>query len=306
MRALFVLFTFMILTTAEGFLGRLADYDRESCVEMLQETDLSDLWSCFLKGQTSLYFDQEKEWFLREEGWKRAQNVLDLGSGNGAYLSQLAEAFREKSFLGIDKKASFVEEANAQFHRFGLSFVEGDAEIAYTEHQGQFDAILYRLTLQHLSHPKLSLQLAHEYLKKDGYVFIIDSCDSAKISSHEMRSLEEAFRYYNGRTQLGNRRITMEILEDLQDKGSLLGSLYEVVYTSLDVQGNRLEKGIRFESEQDRRRYFNHTLLLLGILKKGYAVPVDLSEAYDELQVYLKDEGSWVSPGTHLLVLKKI
>lgn len=294
---------------AETHLDHLVEYDKQTCVEILQAADLPELWNYFLKGQANLYFSQEAEWLSQEDCWTRAQNILELGSGNGAYLSRLSEVFKEKTFLGVEKQASFVEQSNSQFGRSGLTFIEGDAELAYEQYNNQFDAVLYRLTLQHLKNPKLSLKLAYQYLKKDGYVFIIDSYDPAKISSHEIHVFEEASRQHNERNRAslkGNRRITIEILEDLQNRNGSLSNLYEVVHTSLDVQGNRLEKGIRFESEQDRKRYFNHALLFLSILKKGYEVPVDLSEAYSELQVYLEDEESWICPGMHLLILKKI
>ena len=294
---------------AETHLDRLVEYDQKTCLEALQAVDLPELWNCYLKGQTDLYFDQEAEWLSQKDGWIRAQNILELGSGNGVYLSRLSETFKEKTFFGIEKQASFVEQSNAQFGRSGLTFTEGDAEIEYESYRNQFDAVLYRFTLQHLKNPKLSLELAHQYLKKEGYVFIIDSYDPARISSHEIRSFEDASRQHNERNRTaskGNRRITIEILEELQSGNSSLSSLYEIAYTSLDVQGNRLEKGIRFESELDRKRYFNQALLFLNILKKDYEVSVDLLKAYNELQVYLEDETSWNCPGIHLLILKKI
>lgn len=294
---------------ADAHLDRLVEYDQVTCAEILQTAELPDLWNYFLKGQVNLFFSQEAEWLSEKECWTGARNILELGSGNGAYLSRLSEMFNDKIFLGVEKQSSLVEQSSAQFSRSGLAFVEGDAEVEYEEYRNQFDAVLYRLTLQHLKNPKLSLELAHQYLKRDGYVIIIDSYDPAWIASHEIYSLDEASRQHNERnraTLKGNRHITIEILEELQNENGSLSRLYEVIHTSLDVQGNRLEKGIRFESEQDRKRYFNHALLLLGILKKGYEIPVDLSDAYRELQVYLEDETSWICPGVHLLVLKKI
>lgn len=293
----------------DAHLDRLVEYDEQRCSELLQTATLQELWDAFLTGQANLYFDPEAKWLSQERGWTKAQSILELGSGNGAYLSRLSESFKEKIFLGIEKLAPFVEKSNAQFGRPGLAFIEGDAEIPYEQYKNQFDAILYRLTLQHLKNPKTSLKVAHQYLKNNGYVFIIDAYDPAKISSHTIHSFEEASRLHNERNRAalkGNRRITIEILEELNDENSSLSHLYEVVHTSLDVQGHRLEKGIRFESEQDRKRYFNHALLFLSILKKSYEVPVDLAEAYRELRVYLEDDQSWICPGLHLLVLRKI
>lgn len=294
---------------AETHLDRLFEYDQETCAEILQAAELPDLWNYFLRGQANLYFSQDKEWLSQKDWWIGARNILELGSGNGVYLSLLSETFKNKIFLGVENQPLLVERSNAQFGRLGLGFIEGDAEVEYEQYRNQFDAVLYRLTLQHLKNPKLSLKLTHQYLKQDGYVIIIDSYDPVRISSRKIHSLEEASRQHNERnraTLKGNRRITIEILEELLNKNSPLSSLYEVVYTSLDVQGNRLEKGICFENEKDRKRYFNQNLLFLSILNKGYEIPVDLSEAYNELQSYLEDETFWICPGIHYLVLKKI
>ncbi len=289
-------------------LDKLVEYDQYTCAEILQEANLSDLWNCFLNGQADLFFSHEAEFFASENSWITAQNILELGSGNGAYLYRLSEVFKDKEYLGIEKQSLLVIQSDAQYSRTGLSFTEGDAEQENEQLNNKFDGVLFRLTLQHLKNPRLALQLAHQYLKQDGYVFIIDSYDPAYSSSHEIPSIEEASRQHNERNKAnlkGNRLITIEILEDLQNENSLLSNLYEVARTSLDVQGNRLEKGMRFESEQDRKRYFNHAMLFLGILSNGYDVSVDFSKAYEELQVYLKDEKSWVCLGMHFLVLKK-
>lgn len=293
---------------AEVHLDKLAEYDPNTCSEILQEASLADLWNYFLKGQADLFFTQEAELLGSETGWTDSQAILELGSGNGAYLYRLSELYKDKKYLGVEKQASLVTQSNAQYARDGLAFIEGDAEKENEQFNDQFDAVLFRLTLQHLSNPRLALQLAHPYLKQDGYVIIIDAFDPAKSSSHVIPTMEEASRQHNEKnkaTHKGNRRITIEILEELQ-KGSSLSNLYEIARTSLDVHGNRLEKGIRFESEQDRKRYFNHVLLFLGILSKGYGISVDFSKTYEELQVYLRDEKSWICPGMHFLVLKKI
>ncbi len=282
--------------------------NRETCVKILQDAELSDLWNYFLKGQAELFFRQERELLSKDARWVEARDVLELGSGNGAYLSCLAESFKDKTWLGVEKKPEFVVQASEKYGRSGLAFREGDAEVENDQFRNRFDVVLFRLTLQHLQNPERSLELAHGYLKPGGCIVIIDSYDPARSGSHVMHSFEDAFRQHNERNQAAqkvNRRISMEILEGLENKSGLLSSLFEVARTSLDVEGNRLEKGMRFETKQDRMRYFNHALLFLGILNKGYGVTVDFPKAHDELQVYLKDETSWISPGMHLLVLKK-
>ncbi len=295
--------------SADARLDRLFEYDKQTCAEILQAADEADLWNHFLTGQVNLYFSQEAKLLASENCWLTAQNVLDLGSGNGMYLYRLSEEFNDKAYLGIDKQLSLVEQSNEELSRIGLEFREGDAEAEIEGCKGQFDVILYRCTLPHLKNPKLSLEHAYQYLKQDGCVIIIDLFDPASSSSHRIASLEDAFLQLKERNQregTGNRRISIEILEELQQSKGPLAGLYQVIRTSLDVHGNRLEKGIRFESEQDRKRVFNHGLLLLDVLNKRYGIPVDFLKAHEELEVYLKDDHSWRSPGMHFLILKKI
>ncbi len=294
---------------AEAHLDRLFEYDQKTCEEILHAAEPSDLWNYFLRGQANLYITQDEQWLSQKGWWTGAQNILELGSGNGVYLSLLSERFTDKRFLGVENQPLLVKQSDAEFGRSGLAFIEGDAERDYEQYRNQFDIVLYRLTLQHLKNPKHSLKLAHQYLKQDGYVIIIDSYDPARISSHEFPSLDKVASQIKERNQAAakvNRRISIEILEELQNRTGSLSPLYEVVHTSLDIHGNRLERGIRFESEQDRKRYLNQNLLFMTIWKKIYGISVDLGEAYSELQAHLENDNYWTSPGIHYLVLKKI
>jgi len=79
---------------AESHLDRLVEYDKETCIEVLQTATLSELWNYFLKNQTELYFSHEAEWLSQKDCWAKAQNILELGSGNGTYLHQFGCAWQ--------------------------------------------------------------------------------------------------------------------------------------------------------------------------------------------------------------------
>lgn len=306
--SILICFISHIYLGAEMPLDRLVEYDKEACLNLLHGEDLSTLWSYFLKGQATLFYPCEAEFLNSEKGWIDSQNILELGCGNGAYLYNLSNVYEDKKFVGVEKNSLFVEQASAQHGRKGISFLEGDVEIENGALINKFDAVLFRIVLQHLNNPKNCLELTHTYLKRNGFIFIIDSYDPARSSSHEIPSLEEAFRQLhenNKGARNGNRFITIEILEDLQNPHSTLSKYFEVTRTNLDITGNRIEKGFLLNGEEDRKRLFNHTLLFLAILNKENRISLNLSKAYDELQTYLKDQKFWVCPGMHFLVLKK-
>ena len=168
--------------------------------------------------------------------------------------------------------------------------------------------VIFRLTLQHLQDSTVALQNAAQYVSVNGYVLIIDSCDTAHRTSHPISAIDEALQLVaeaQSSKGKGNRRITLELLQGLESATSPLGSLYEVVFSNLDAEGNILCDITRFEGEQNRRLFFNHGLLFLTLLHRTYQIPVDLCKGYHELKAYVADKGAWTSLGSHCLVLKR-
>lgn len=289
-------------------LSNLIEYDKVTCLERLEKAEDAELWDFFLAGQAKLFFDSEFQWILKQVWWQQSERILEIGSGNGAYLSKLSNKFQEKTFLGIEKLSKFVTQANVLYAKDKLAFREGDAEIFDTQLINSADIVLFRLTLQHLQDSTTALKNASHYITSNGYVFIIDSCDMAMRTSHSITAIDEALQLVaecQSKQGKGNRKVTLELLQSLESEKSPLSNLYEVVFSNLDAAGNILCDSIRFEGERDRRIYFNHSLLFLNLLHRTYQIPIDLNKAYNELQAYIEDEGAWTSPGIHFLVLKR-
>lgn len=306
---IFILLNSCLFLQAGANLERLLDYDQETYLEELSKAAICDVWNAFLNVQSNLYFGKEVDLIARNNFWQTARNVLDIGSGNGIYLNKLATKFVDKNYLGIEKQPHLVEQANKQFGRFGLAFREGDAEIYNKEQAGLFDVVSFCVSLQHLQNPRVALEHAYSYLAKQGHVIIIDAYDQGRKSSHVISTLEDASRQHNELNQKknkGNRQITMELLRELQNKSSTLSELYEIAYTNLDIHGNSLGDEVKFESKLERELYVNLVILFLAILNKEWGIQVNYSKAYEELKIYLKDDASWVSSDTHILILRKI
>lgn len=290
-------------------LNNLIEIDKVTCLEELTKATDADLWDAFLEGQTQLFFESESSWIAKGDWWDEARDILEIGSGNGAYLYALSQKFQNKIFKGIEKLDQPVKQANELYAWSNLIFQKGDAEVFDDQLIGSADIVLFRLTLQHLKHPLAALENAFHYLSSNGYVAIIDSHDMAASSSHPISAIEEALALVAEAQKRsdndGNRRVTFDLLQALESQQSPLNHFYEVVSSNLDVHGNVVGDCVRFQGERDRRRYFNHGLLFLTLVNRAYHIPVDLNKAYDELQNYLNDKNAWTSPGMHFLVLKK-
>ncbi|MES2122781.1 MAG: methyltransferase, partial [Chlamydiota bacterium] len=290
-------------------LGNLIACEKGECLRLLNEAQDAELWNVFLEGQANLFFDAEMHWVKKWPWWHEAERVLEIGSGNGAYLSKLAARFPGKQFQGVEHNAAFVSDANQKFAGERLLFQEGDAEVFDSQREASADVVLFRLTLQHLKDPVAALQNAWHYLSKEGHVFIIEAIDGAQRSSHPIGVIKETVLRVEQRQReggCGNRRVTLDLLQALEAEGSALGDLYEVAFSNLDAEGEILTEWTRLQGDVERRRSFNHSLLFLTLLHRKFQVPVDINLAYDQLQAYLADESAWSTPGSHLLVLKKI
>jgi SAM-dependent methyltransferase len=299
---------FSTILGASEKLDNLWEYDKITCLEKLDKASDTQLWDVFLKGQAHLFFESESLWLAKNPWWNSATNILDIGSGNGAFLYKLSKDFPIKVFLGIEKLPEFVEKANTQYASDELVFWEGDAEVYDERLEASADIVLFRLTLQHLGNPIEALKNAAAYLKADGHVVIIDSFDNARKSFPPIPSIDEAMLLVSETQRSrsnGNRRISFEILQGIHSGTTELCNLYEVVFSSIDTQGDVICDSIRFAGDENRLRYFNHTLLLLTLFQRTYHIPVNLNKAYDELQGYICDENAWSCPGLHFLVLKK-
>lgn len=293
---------------AEVSLRNLIEYDKAICLERLEKATNEELWDAFLEGQAELFFEPEIQWIANQSWWEEVQSVLEIGSGNGAYLSKLADQFQEKTFFGIEKLPMPVKQANERYARERVAFQEGDAEVFNEQFSNYAEVVLFRLTLQHLRNPLLALQNAWHYLQSNGYVLIIDSCDLAKRTSHPIPAIDQVLELVaesQRNSGTGNRKITLEILQMLENHHPPLSEFYEVVSSNLDASGGVLHENIRLEGEQTRRLYFNHSLLFLTLVHRTYKVPIDLNRAYNELKEYLEDEDAWTVLGMHYLILKK-
>lgn len=289
-------------------LRNLIQYDKATCIERLEKANTAELWDVFLEGQAALFFDAEFRWISNGDWWDTSARILEIGSGNGAYLSRLADQFDAKTFRGVEILPLSVNQANEHYARDNLTFREGDAEVFDAQLMDSADIVLFRLTLQHLKDSSTALKNAANYLSANGYVLIIDACDMAKRTSHPIFALEEALRLVaqtQNKNGNGNRKVTLELLQSLEKGESCLSDLYEVAFSNLDGSGNMLCDTIRFEGAEGKRLYFNHSLLFLNLLHRTYQIPVDLHKAYDELIAYFRDEHAWSTPGMHYLVLKK-
>ena len=88
--------------------------------------------------------------------------------------------------------------------------------------------------------------------------------------------------------------------------GSHLCDLFQIIYTNINANGDKVAEISPTFGEEARTQFFNHTLLFAILAHRTFQVPVDLSKVYDELVNYVADENAWSIIGMHCLILQKI
>lgn len=129
-------------------------------------------WDDLLTLQTELFFPHELDAFLANEDWPNAATALDVGCGNGHYVSRLATFFPDKAFVGLDLSPALIASANARPTASNVHFVGGDY-FSYRPAK-RIDAILMRFVVQHLTDMAAILRKASSLLTRGGNLFIVE------------------------------------------------------------------------------------------------------------------------------------
>jgi len=156
------------------------------------ERSLTEIWTELHTIQTDFCFPHELAAYFTTPRWHAARTVLDLGTGNGHYLSRLAEVFPGRRYHGIDVSAEYIAQACARSGAQGPTFAQADL----LEMTGQYDFVVTRLVLQHLARVGPALDKIGELLTPGGMAFIIDAHDAVRAFHPEPVPFVEFFRAY--------------------------------------------------------------------------------------------------------------
>ena len=104
-------------------------------------------WDDLLRLQVDFFAKDEMDFLAGFPPWRGASDILDLGCGNGRYISALRSNFPDKSYTGIDISEGLIAQARladpaVAFHTADFLGFEADRS---------FDLIVMRFVVQHLT-----------------------------------------------------------------------------------------------------------------------------------------------------------
>jgi trans-aconitate methyltransferase len=127
-------------------------------------------WNDLLRLQVEVFAADELAFLARFAPWQNAMDILDVGCGNGLYLSALRSRFRGKSYTGIDVSAGLIAEARA--NDASIEFAVADFFDFVPDRK--FDLIMMRFLIQHLTNFTAVLDRCSGLVGPQGGVLIIE------------------------------------------------------------------------------------------------------------------------------------
>lgn len=236
----------------------------------LHSQPLLYIWDSMQRLQTDFCFRQELSWYYNSRQWLDSNNILDVGTGNGYYLGKLATLFSDKIYLGIDSSKEFIEIANNEINSDYISFKYGNA----FDIGGNYDFVILRLVIQHLSDiPSLLGHLA-EIVKPGGSALIVDAYDAARFFHPPLPQFMNFFKAYtSNELQNGRDRNVIETVNRCLSTSTqwTMGSTMQLLIPST-IPGN------------------------LVLMQKNYALLIDLIEGVGKLDYdfeAVRNEWEW-------------
>jgi trans-aconitate 2-methyltransferase len=116
--------------------------------------DALQFWDETLEAQIQFSGTVELPYLLSKIRQRKPARIIDIGTGNGAFLLRIAQEFPEIHFVGIDHNQGLLELFKKKLAKAGLQNVE--IQESYFDTQGLAQAeefIFERYTLGHVSDP---------------------------------------------------------------------------------------------------------------------------------------------------------
>lgn len=148
--------------------------------------------------QVKISYDDHHNFLLRHK-LDHCSHVLDVGTGNGTFISRLAQDHPEILFVGIDKRKQCVESCKKlESENLSVELIDMFS-LASKFDFSKYDGFLMRYFLLHVDNSQKILELFKMKAKRPTRFWIIDldwsqfTCEPSNESFNKMTSLVKAF-----------------------------------------------------------------------------------------------------------------
>lgn len=145
--------------------------------------------------------------FLIRHGLKECAHVLDVGTGNGTFVSRLAQDHPDIKFVGIDKRTQNTRHDNIDFFQVDMFSRTSTFDFSL------FDGFLMRYFLLHVDNSQKILELLKARSKRPSRFWIIDldwsqfTCTPHSESFDKLTNLVKDFCSKISKETLGGQNV---------------------------------------------------------------------------------------------------
>ncbi len=266
---------------------------KESSNSLLATTDPESFmqWQLLLEHQVSTFWPYELNFLLSSDFWIDSRNVLDVGCGNGHYLTYLHRYFPDKKYAGIDISAEHIASARSNPQLLGVEL----SNTGLSDYQpGElFDVVLMRLLVQHLDSLEATLAEARSLVKPTGTIIIIEPDPSRLMNFPQTPKFEQLLIDYAKSTAGVSR--TRKRLNDLA------GQLSEIPGWEISQSAEYIAPSVGPFSHSSLLQIFS---LWIDIFEKSKAVQTDFQAVRNEIDAWADGDTSFNRIGLQIYCLR--
>ena len=178
--------------------------------------DLQTLWNRQLDYQVRLSGEKEAEYLRELPAFQKARRVLEVGTGNGAFLVSLASGSLTREFHGIDLSSEMIKTARRRSEKLdNVSFSKGDLFDLNVESTGKFDLVIARLVVQHISDLDRFLKTVSSFLTPNGTLVIAEADDDGIYLEPHLEEVEAVLTMARRKQPKGGPKRALRLLRKI-------------------------------------------------------------------------------------------
>jgi SAM-dependent methyltransferase len=252
------------------------------------------IWDEIQRVQTDFCFAQELSAYYMSEYWiNTARSVLDVGTGNGYFLSRLLERFPDRDYTGIDISKELIDLATSNLKNTSVRILAQD----YFAVTDVYDFVIMRLFWHHLPQDRITeaLDKLVKITKPGSSVLVSDAFDEVRRFVPDLPEFRRVITMYTHQQRAVGRN--RDIVGTLLEWGQTVDS-WQVASDIRLILPSSIPGYLQLY-----RRIYELWIELFECLRE---LDIDFSPAKEELSQWCKNPHAFTQAGLRVIRLDRL